>query len=894
MIGSNAADDDDNINNGNADDDAVNSLTNKLNHSSFNYDIQTSYPPSDPEDILQLLKLLYQLPGLKEFYFNDINNDSDHTLLGDKSMKKIDENVFIDKNELFDVKMEYFTSTRLTNKLLRQIHDPLALASGALPNWCISLSQRFNVLFSYAVRSQLFSACAFGPARAVVWLQNRPLQKRTYVSHPDAYSRSGSAGSTSGRSSYRIILPSVNASLISALLNNTSATTSASANNTNGNHPLDDGASTSPNEDVVLLRPSILTHLLNIPSANSRAVNQNMNNVQQVEMNTVNNDFDTSFDQIPSFESILSNLGIPLPSTTTSSSLNCDTYLSGNIGGMRSTTTSNDLINCEEGTGLGPTLEFYSLLAAELRRRDGLMWVTDDFSLAEQSNQSHSILPTVSSSTTIKEHVISSTGNHNYSPDSETDDIDEENIYVNTPHGLFPAPWPGDQVPESVLYRFFILGITVAKCLQDNRRIDLPLSPPLLKLLTAYGSVVIPSVEDADNVELKSSEPNQNHSTNCSIDKVDTIIDDNSVDFSVLSDVESAFQNLLYSCSYSTNQPVSHFCQFTEKEFSQHDETFNLASFLISPQYKRLYQCCRKRSDNNTLKTSSHWISGLLNLNDFCIIYPERAQFMRQIAEFHRRKFILLTRNANEKEISDLAVEIFGCDLDDLCISMEFLPPSKLFGFSSYPLKDVYHWESNSTNATISMKCLYENTINNSQSVVVPITIHNIEKYLELTLAFCLDKGVRKQLDAFKDGFQRVLPLRWLALFTGTELGQLISGDSVAQWTREDLLAYTVPSLGFTKQSPTYQMLINVLSSFNSNERRAFLQFTTGCSSLPPGGLKNLHPRLRIVRKEITNSGPYPSVNTCVHYLKLPEYQSEKELRTRLLQATKEIGFYLN
>ncbi|KAH8849620.1 E3 ubiquitin-protein ligase [Schistosoma japonicum] len=951
--------------------------------------------------LFKYIQLLYQLPGLKEFYFNDINNDSDHTFLGDKSMKKIDENVFIDKNELFDVKMEYFTSTRLTNKLLRQIHDPLALASGALPNWCISLSQRFNVLFSYAVRSQLFSACAFGPARAVVWLQNRPLQKRTYVSHPDAYSRSGSAGSTSGRSSYRIILPSVNASLISALLNNTSATTSASANNTNGNHPLDDGASTSPNEDVVLLRPSILTHLLNIPSANSRAVNQNMNNVQQVEMNTVNNDFDTSFDQIPSFESILSNLGIPLPSTTTSSSLNCDTYLSGNIGGMRSTTTSNDLINCllvhannndqhlttssattattpngagigfspddrstlqigrlhkefvriprlphelliqsankcvkvshttyhnsdmlsmtfwhwasrlmeehasrkseleiqfigEEGTGLGPTLEFYSLLAAELRRRDGLMWVTDDFSLAEQSNQSHSILPTVSSSTTIKEHVISSTGNHNYSPDSETDDIDEENIYVNTPHGLFPAPWPGDQVPESVLYRFFILGITVAKCLQDNRRIDLPLSPPLLKLLTAYGSVVIPSVEDADNVELKSSEPNQNHSTNCSIDKVDTIIDDNSVDFSVLSDVESAFQNLLYSCSYSTNQPVSHFCQFTEKEFSQHDETFNLASFLISPQYKRLYQCCRKRSDNNTLKTSSHWISGLLNLNDFCIIYPERAQFMRQIAEFHRRKFILLTRNANEKEISDLAVEIFGCDLDDLCISMEFLPPSKLFGFSSYPLKDVYHWESNSTNATISMKCLYENTINNSQSVVVPITVHNIEKYLELTLAFCLDKGVRKQLDAFKDGFQRVLPLRWLALFTGTELGQLISGDSVAQWTREDLLAYTVPSLGFTKQSPTYQMLINVLSSFNSNERRAFLQFTTGCSSLPPGGLKNLHPRLRIVRKEITNSGPYPSVNTCVHYLKLPEYQSEKELRTRLLQATKEIGFYLN
>ena len=70
-------------------------------------------------------------------------------------------------------------------------------------------------------------------------------------------------------------------------------------------------------------------------------------------------------------------------------------------------------------------------------------------------------------------------------------------------------------------------------------------------------------------------------------------------------------------------------------------------------------------------------------------------------------------------------------------------------------------------------------------------------------------------------------------------------------------------------------------------ERKAFLQFTTGCSSLPPGGLANLHPRweqnnflttevtdfsiprLTIVRKIDAGDGSYPSVNTCVHYLKV-------------------------
>lgn len=40
--------------------------------------------------------------------------------------------------------------------------------------------------------------------------------------------------------------------------------------------------------------------------------------------------------------------------------------------------------------------------------------------------------------------------------------------------------------------------------------------------------------------------------------------------------------------------------------------------------------------------------------------------------------------------------------------------------------------------------------------------------------------------------------------------------------------------------------------------------------------------------------GSYPSVNTCVHYLKLPEYSCKEVLRERLLAATNERGFHLN
>ena len=49
--------------------------------------------------------------------------------------------------------------------------------------------------------------------------------------------------------------------------------------------------------------------------------------------------------------------------------------------------------------------------------------------------------------------------------------------------------------------------------------------------------------------------------------------------------------------------------------------------------------------------------------------------------------------------------------------------------------------------------------------------------------------------------------------------------------------------------SPGFVRFVNVLSRLSADERKAFLQFTTGCSSLPPGGLANLHPRLTVVRK---------------------------------------------
>lgn len=57
--------------------------------------------------------------------------------------------------------------------------------------------------------------------------------------------------------------------------------------------------------------------------------------------------------------------------------------------------------------------------------------------------------------------------------------------YVQYPSGLFPAPLPQtdyDRMPDvEILYR--CIGTLFAKCIQDGRLVDIPLSRPLLKLM---------------------------------------------------------------------------------------------------------------------------------------------------------------------------------------------------------------------------------------------------------------------------------------------------------------------------------------------------------------------------------------------------------------------------
>lgn len=103
------------------------------------------------------------------------------------------------------------------------------------------------------------------------------------------------------------------------------------------------------------------------------------------------------------------------------------------------------------------------------------------------------------------------------------------------------------------------------------------------------------------------------------------------------------------------------------------------------------------------------------------------------------------------------------------------------------------------------------------------LTLDNADTYIDQMIDLCLNAGIRKQMDAFLHGFNKVFPVEKLQIFSPEELQLLMSGERVPEWTREDILSYTEPKYGFTKESPGYIRFVNVLENMEGDERKVAL-----------------------------------------------------------------------
>ncbi|XP_043269545.1 E3 ubiquitin-protein ligase HECTD1 isoform X3 [Venturia canescens] len=595
------------------------------------------------EDVLQLLRHVFVLSTSRDDRNDSFNED--------------------EESEACWVNPDDFTSKKITNKVVQQIQDPLALAAGALPTWCEELARSCPFLLPFETRRLYFSCTAFGASRSIVWLQTQ--------------------------------------------------------------------------RDAVLERQRA-------PGLSPRRDDSHEFRVGRLKHERVS---------VPRGDKLLDWAEQVLK-----------------VHASRKSILEVEFVG-EEGTGLGPTLEFFALVAAELQRKDLGLWLCDD---EDPTDHTHSC------------------------PSDEQ--VRPPGYYVNRPSGLFPAPLPQESAAcaRAVKY-FWFLGVFLAKVLQDNRLVDLPLSRPFLKLM-------------------------------CRGDITNNV-------------------NERIGLTGVTQESIS--SSMASSFISEEGETEGTYSSL----------------------EPSPWYEGILDLDDLVQVDNVRGEFLREIQALTNRRDRTLSDGCNiDQEDSNLLLinHPSGAQvtIEDLALTMTYSPGSKIF--------DHEHIELLEDGADI------------------PVTIENAREYAESTISYCLDRGIAKQMEAFRAGFSKVFPMEKLHAFSPEEIRAMLCGEQNPQWTREDLLNYTEPKLGYTRESPGFQRFVNVLVSLTGPERKAFLQFATGCSALPPGGLCNLHPRLTVVRKVDAGSGGYPSVNTCVHYLKLPEYPTEDILKERLLAATRERGFHLN
>lgn len=131
------------------------------------------------------------------------------------------------------------------------------------------------------------------------------------------------------------------------------------------------------------------------------------------------------------------------------------------------------------------------------------------------------------------------------------------------------------------------------------------------------------------------------------------------------------------------------------------------------------------------------WYEGILTHENLLEIDPIRAKFIQELSELVQQKQNIEQNDdfsATEKleKISQLRLMTKSgpVALEDLALTFTYLPSSKVF---EYP---------------------YAELIPNGANV--DVTINNVEEYCDLTIKFCLQDGIAKQLDAFHKGFCEV------------------------------------------------------------------------------------------------------------------------------------------
>ncbi len=171
------------------------------------------------------------------------------------------------------------------------------------------------------------------------------------------------------------------------------------------------------------------------------------------------------------------------------------------------------------------------------------------------------------------------------------------------------------------------------------------------------------------------------------------------------------------------------------------------------------------------------------------------------------------------------------------------------------------------------------------------VTGENLESYISAIADAVVGSGITAVIAAFREGFNRILNIDALQIFSAVELVTLF-GNAQEDWSEETLRSTVKPDHGYTVDSSAYRDLVAILAEFDHDQRRQFLQWLTGSPKLPIGGFKSLQPPFTVVKRPcdppLKPDDYLPSAMSCALYCKIPDYSSRAVMKQRLLTAITE------
>ncbi|KAL5008817.1 hypothetical protein ScPMuIL_014398 [Solemya velum] len=164
------------------------------------------------------------------------------------------------------------------------------------------------------------------------------------------------------------------------------------------------------------------------------------------------------------------------------------------------------------------------------------------------------------------------------------------------------------------------------------------------------------------------------------------------------------------------------------------------------------------------------------------------------------------------------------------------------------------------------------------------VTDKNKLRYLDILSQYRLVSLVREEVEYFLKGLNELIPDNLLSMFDENELELLMCGTgnySISDFKLHHSVCGTTPT--FNK---VLDWFWTVVASFTEEQMAKLLQFTTGCSQLPPGGFMELNPKFQLTAAPTFNT--LPTAHTCFNQLCLPDYDSMEQLHKLLLIAINE------